>query len=105
MGRIIIAYKIFPSESTIDLELLKEKIKTELSDIASVQQFAKEPIAFGLCALIVNMVLPEDIEGILDKAEKRLTDMEEIGQYRQRLVIFWSVLSDLKDSGCGILDG
>jgi elongation factor 1-beta len=80
MGRIVIAYKIFPSESTIDLKLLKEKIKTELSDIASVQQFAEEPIAFGLCALIVNMVLPEDIEGILDKAEKRLTDMEEISQ-------------------------
>ncbi|MFC1486825.1 elongation factor 1-beta [Thermoproteota archaeon] len=80
MGRIIIAYKIFPSESTVDLELLKEKIKTQLSDIASIQKFAKEPIAFGLCALIVNMVLPEDVEGILDKTEKRLTEMEEVGQ-------------------------
>ncbi len=80
MGKIVIAYKIFPSESTVDLELLKEKIKKQLSDIASVQRFAEEPIAFGICALIVNMILPEDKEGILDETEKRLTNIEEVGQ-------------------------
>ena len=80
MGRIVIAYKIFPSESSVDLKLLKEKIKKQLSDIASVQRFAEEPIAFGLSALIVNMILPEDKEGILDETEKRLTDMEEVSQ-------------------------
>ncbi len=80
MGRIVIAYKIFPSEASVDLKLLKEKIKKQLSDIASVQRFAEEPIAFGLSALIVNMILPEDKEGILDETEKRLTDMEEVSQ-------------------------
>jgi elongation factor 1-beta len=67
-------------KSTVDLELLQEKIKKELADLASNQRFAKEPIAFGLSALIVNMVLPEDKEGILDETEKRLTNMEEVGQ-------------------------
>lgn len=80
MGKIVIAYKIFPAESTVDLELLQEKITKELADLASNQRFAKEPIAFGLSALIVNMVLPEDKEGILDETEKRLTNMEEVGQ-------------------------
>jgi elongation factor 1-beta len=80
MGKIVIAYKIFPSESSVDLKLLQEKIKKELSGIASVQRFAEEPIAFGLSALIVNMVLPEDKEGILDETEKKLTDLEEVGQ-------------------------
>ena len=79
MGKIVIAFKIFPSESSVDLNLLKEKITKELSDIASIQRFAEEPIAFGLSALVVNMVLPEE-EGILDKTEKKLTDMEEVGQ-------------------------
>jgi len=59
---------------------LKEKIKKQLSDIASVQRFAEEPIAFGLSALIVNMVLPEDKDGILDETEKRLTAIEEVSQ-------------------------
>ena len=80
MGKIVIAYKIFPSEAGIDLELLKEKIKKQLSDIASVQRFAEEQIAFGICALIVNIILPDDKEGILDETEKRLTNIEEVGQ-------------------------
>lgn len=80
MGKIVIAYKIFPSESGIDLEMLKEKITKQLSGIASIQRFAEEPIAFGLVALVVNMVLPEDKEGILDETEKRLNDLEEVGQ-------------------------
>ena len=79
MGKIVIAYKILPSESTVDLEALKEKIKKQLADIASIQRFAEEPIAFGLSALKVNMVLPER-DGILDETEKRLTDLEEVGQ-------------------------
>ena len=79
MGKIVIAYKIFPAESTVDLELLKEKIKKKLANIAAIQQFAEEPIAYGLCALKVNMVLPEK-EGILDETEKLMTDIEEVGQ-------------------------
>jgi translation elongation factor aEF-1 beta len=79
MGKIVIAYKILPSESTVDLEVLKEKIKKQLSGIASIQRFAEEPIAFGLSALKVNMVLPEK-DGILEETEKRITDIEEVGQ-------------------------
>ena len=80
MGKIIIAYKIFPSESTVDLELLKEKIEKQLSVFASAQKFAEEPIAFGLSALKVTMIIPEDEEGILEKVESRLNELEEIGQ-------------------------
>lgn len=79
MGKIVIVYKIFPSESTVNLKILEEKIRTKLSDIASIQKFVEEPIAFGLCALKVNMVLPEK-SGILDEAEKRMTEIEDVGQ-------------------------
>jgi translation elongation factor aEF-1 beta len=79
MGKIVIAYKILPSESTVDLEVLKVKIKEKLADIANVQKFAEEPIAFGLCALKVNMVLAEK-DGIMDETEKILNSIEEVGQ-------------------------
>ena len=79
MGKIIIVYKIFPAESTVDLEVLKEKITKELADIASIKKFAEEPIAFGLKALKVNMVLPEE-EGIADETEKRMATIEGVGQ-------------------------
>jgi translation elongation factor aEF-1 beta len=58
MGKIIIVYKIMPAESTVDLKVIKQKIQEKLADIASIKKFAEEPIAFGLCALKVNMVLP-----------------------------------------------
>lgn len=79
MGKIIIVYKIFPAESTVDLEVLKEKITQKLADIASIKKFAEEPIAFGLKALKVNMVLPEK-EGIADETEKRMATIEGVGQ-------------------------
>ena len=79
MGKIIIVYKIFPAESTVDLETLKEKITKELADIASIKKFAEAPIAFGLKALKVNMVLPEE-EGIADETEKRMSNIEGVGQ-------------------------
>lgn len=80
MGKILISYKIFPADAEIDLQILKKKVRKQLSDIASIQKFAEEPIAFGLSALIVNMVLSEDKEGILDETEKRLTNLQEISQ-------------------------
>jgi translation elongation factor aEF-1 beta len=79
MGKIVIAYKILPSESTVDLEVLKEKIKAKLADVAAIQRFAEEPIAFGLSALKVNMVLPEK-DGIVDEIERLIMDIEEVGQ-------------------------
>ena len=79
MGKIIIVYKIFPTESSVDLEVLKEKITKKLADIASIKRFAEEPIAFGLCALKVNMVL-EEKEGIADETEKRMAAIEGVGQ-------------------------
>ena len=79
MGKIIIVYKIMPAESSVDLEVIKQKIQEKLADVASIKKFAEEPIAFGLCALKVNMVLPEE-EGIADKTEKLIASIEGVGQ-------------------------
>ena len=86
MGKIVITYKIFPSESTVNLESLKEKISKQLAGSASVKGFAEEPIAFGLSALIVKMVLPEDKSGILEEVETRLNKIEEVGQIQTLMV-------------------
>ncbi len=86
MGKIVIAYKIFPAESNISLESLKEEIIKQLSGSASIKGFAEEPIAFGLCALIVKMILPEDKLGILDEVENRMNKIEGIGQIQTLMV-------------------
>ena len=86
MGKIVIVYKIFPEESTVNLESLKEEITKQLSGSASIKGFKEEPIAFGLCALIVKMVLPEDKSGILDEVENYLNKIEGVGQIQTLMV-------------------
>jgi elongation factor 1-beta len=80
LGNIVISFKIFPSEATVDLNLLKESIQKQLPKFASVHGFSEEPIAFGLSALIAHIVLPEDRSGVLDEVESYLLKIKEISQ-------------------------
>jgi elongation factor 1-beta len=86
LGKIVISFKIFPSEATVDLSLLKEKIEKGLPEFASVHGFAEEPIAFGLKALIAHIILPEDRSGILDEVENYLLKIGEISQIETLMV-------------------
>jgi len=86
VANVLISFKIFPSEATVDLNLLKEKIKEELPRFASVYGFAEEPIAFGLSALIAHIILPEERPGGLDEVERYLLKIEEISQIETLMV-------------------
>ena len=86
MAKVLISYKILPSEVTVDLNLLKEKIKKELPEYASIRKFAEEPIAYGLVALIVYITIPEEKPGGLDELEKSLQNIEEISQIETLMV-------------------
>jgi len=86
LGNIVISFKIFPSDATVDLNLLKEKIKKQLPKFASVHGFTEEPIAFGLSALITHIVLPEDRSGVLDEVETYLLKIKEVSQIETIMV-------------------
>ena len=80
MGKIYLSIKIFPSSVTVDLNELKEKIKTVLPEYASVRRIDEEPIAYGLVALIAHVTIPEEEAGIMDEVEGKLKSLEEVGQ-------------------------
>ncbi|UCE57337.1 MAG: elongation factor 1-beta [Candidatus Bathyarchaeota archaeon] len=86
LGNIVISFKIFPSEATVDLNLLQKKIEKRLPKFASVHRFAEEPIAFGLSALIAHIVLPEDRSGVLDEVENYLLEIKEISHIETIMV-------------------
>jgi len=86
LGKIVISFRIFPSEATVDLNLLKEKIEKGLPEFASIHGFAEEPIAFGLKALITHIILPEDRHGVLDEVESYLLKIGEISQIETLMV-------------------
>ena len=86
MAKVLISYKILPSEVTVDLNQLKTEIRKRLPKFASVHRFIEEPIAYGLVALIAHITIPEQKPGGLDELEKSLHGIDEISQVETLMV-------------------
>ena len=86
MGSIVVSYKIFPIDITVDFDDLKKKIEQCLPEFASIYGFGEEPIAFGLKALIAHIKFPEDKTGLLEKLENTLEGISEISQIQTVMV-------------------
>ncbi len=85
MAKVVAQIKIFPTETTVDLQELRKAVEKALPAGTSVARFDEEPIAFGLIALIAHIVLPES-SGELEKVERALKGIEEIDEAETTLV-------------------
>jgi translation elongation factor aEF-1 beta len=86
MGSVIISYKIFPVDITVNFEDLKKKIEASLPEFASIYGYGEEPIAFGLNALICAIKIPEDKTGVLEELENKLGQISDISQVQTLMV-------------------
>ncbi len=86
MAKVLVSMKVFPSDVDVDLDDLKKKIEKGLPDYASVHKFEEEPIAFGLKALIVHILLPEDQSGGIDEVESALKRIDQISHFQTMMV-------------------
>ncbi|MEM1540260.1 MAG: elongation factor 1-beta [Candidatus Bathyarchaeia archaeon] len=86
MGSVIISYKIFPTDITVNFEDLKKRIEASLPEFATIYGYGEEPIAFGLNALICAIKIPEDKSGVLEELEKRFERISEISQVQTIMV-------------------
>lgn len=75
MGEVIATIKVMPKDVKVDLTQLEIKIKSAIQP----DGMKREPIAFGLVALIITKMIP-DAGGELDKIEKKLRDVEGVGE-------------------------
>jgi len=69
--------KIMPASPEVDLEELRGKIKEAVSGVAEVKDFAEQPIAFGIKALIA-LVMLEDAEGGTDRVEEAISKVDGV---------------------------
>jgi len=86
MGSVVITYKIFPVDITVNFDDLKKKIESILPEHAMVYGYGEEPIAFGLKALICAIKIPEDKTGMLEELENKLGEISEISQVQPVMV-------------------
>lgn len=77
MGQVSITFEIMPESLEIDLEDIKSRVQEKIGDISKIEQTEIKPIAFGLKALMMN-VLVDDSEGIMDKLEQMIAEVEDV---------------------------
>lgn len=75
MGEVAIIYRIMPDGPEIDLEKLKNQITSKVPEKARLNKIEEKPIAFGLKALEVQIII-NDREGGSEELEKALADIE-----------------------------
>lgn len=68
MGQVAITFEIMPDGIETDLNDIKDTIQSDIGELCDVQHTEEKPIAFGLKALLMNVIV-EDEEGIMDKLE------------------------------------
>jgi len=80
LARVMVSLKIFPSDIIADMNGLKQAITRSLEGIATIYKFDEEPVAFGLVALVVHIMMPEEASGVMDEVEQRLKSINGIGE-------------------------
>lgn len=79
MTRLIARIRILPSDADSNLEgIIKTLIQNPPNGIV-MKQHIKEPIAFGLYAIIADFVL-DDAEGEMDRLENSIKSVPGVGE-------------------------
>ena len=79
LGKMVIRYKIFPTDINIDLQGLYNEIKEKLNGKAEIGQLKTEPIAFGLSALILDMRMDDKAD--VDAIESIIKQVKDVGEF------------------------
>ena len=74
MGEVAITFKVMPDGMETDLGELRTALENKLAGQCRIQAMAEEPVAFGLKALVLQVVV-EDVEGIMDKLEASVAEV------------------------------
>jgi elongation factor 1-beta len=77
MGEVMMIFKLMPTGVEVDLEKMKEDVKNSLPESVKLNKIDEEPIAYGLVALMVNVIL-DDRSGGGDEVERVLAEIKDV---------------------------
>lgn len=77
MGEVVATIKLMPESPDMDMDKVKAEIKNLIPEDTELHSIEEEPIAFGLVALNV-MVVVDDAEGGTEQVEENLSNIDEI---------------------------
>lgn len=79
MGSYVIRLKLLPQDTTTEHQKIVDSVAGVLPDQAKIRGQRIEPIAFGLSAIIIDIVAPEE-EGVIEKIEAAVSSAPLVGQ-------------------------
>jgi len=79
VGSYLIRLKLLPQDTTTEHQKIVDSVMGALPVQAKVRNHKIEPIAFGLSAIIVDIVAPEE-EGVIEKIEATVSAAPLVGQ-------------------------
>jgi elongation factor 1-beta len=79
MARLIVRIKVMPADAETSLDDVIESLKKSVPSGMEIKQYAKEPIAFGLYAIIGDFML-DDSEGQMDQLENAIKGVRGVGE-------------------------
>ena len=79
MSKLLVRVKVFPDGVEVNLDDLTQKIADKLLPDISVRSTRKEPIAFGIFALIIDTTMDEK-ENLTDELEKTISEVDHVSQ-------------------------
>ena len=80
MGSYVIRLKLLPEDPAVDHQKMVDSVAGLLPKTAQIRGKKIEPIAFGLSAVIVDVVAPEE-EGVVDSIEEVVSKAPLVSQY------------------------
>jgi len=89
VAKVMVILRILPADVEVDVEGLRERIQTAISKLGegfALQSYRVEPIAFGLKALRLAIVMPEETEGGTYLLEETVRSVEGVGEVEVEVV-------------------
>ncbi|MEZ0345496.1 MAG: elongation factor 1-beta [Infirmifilum sp.] len=80
MAKIAILVRVLPDDADVKPEVLYQRIAGSLPEKYQIAQYQAEPIAFGLEALRMIILMPEETEGGTEEVESILINVPGVSQ-------------------------
>lgn len=80
MSQVAVLVRVMPEDAELKSEELYRSIIESLPENFKIVEHRSEPIAFGIEALLLLILLPENIEGGTEELERALMSIKGVGQ-------------------------
>jgi len=75
MANVLVGLKVMPTAVEVNLDELEQKIKSAINP----EKIQRQPIAFGLVALVVSKIVLDD-GGQTDAIEQKIKSIDGVGE-------------------------